>query len=254
MTLRGAFIPERNIALFLDVDGTLLEIASTPDAVKVPAALRNTLHLAASRSEGALALISGRPLEVLDRLFAPYVFPAAGQHGLERRDAEGRLSQPQIDTQVLQPAREILRALADQHRGILLEDKAGGIAVHFRLAPKCEGLVNQTMSGLAASLDDRFMLRHGKFVVELSPRGYSKRTAIEAFMHESPFAGRRPVFIGDDVTDEDGFEAVNAMGGVSIRVGNTPQTAARYRFGSVSAVIAWLRERNLNLYLSGVQR
>jgi trehalose 6-phosphate phosphatase len=254
MTLRGAFIPERNIALFLDVDGTLLEIASTPDAVKVPAALRNTLYLAASREEGALALISGRPLQVLDRLFAPYVFPAAGQHGLERRDAQGRLTQPEIDTQALQPAREILQGLAEQRKGILLEDKAAGLAVHFRLAPKLEGLVKQTMAALAEPVKDRFMLRNGKFVVELSPRGYSKRTAIEAFMHERPFSGRKPVFIGDDVTDEDGFDAVNAMGGVSIRVGNTPQTAARYRFGSVSAVIAWLRERNLNLYLSGVQQ
>ena len=246
MTLRAAFIPDRNIALFLDVDGTLLEIAATPDAVKVPAALRNTLQLAAARENGALALISGRCIGELDQLFAPCVFPVAGQHGLERRDAQGRFFRPEVDTKALAAAREVLLPLQAKHAGLLLEDKGTAIAMHFRLAPRFEPLVRRVMTELIAPWTDRFTLREGKCVIELTPRGYSKRTAIEAFMAEAPFAGRAPVFLGDDITDEDGFEAVNAMDGYSVRVGGNPRpTAARYQFGSVTAVIAWLRERNL---------
>ena len=107
MSLRGSFIPQTNIALFLDVDGTLLEIAATPAAVRVPAALRNTLQLAAKREDGALALISGRTIAELDRLFAPLMFPAAGQHGVEIRDVEGNVSMPSIDAGQLDPAREV---------------------------------------------------------------------------------------------------------------------------------------------------
>lgn len=245
MTLRGGYIPEHNVALFLDVDGTLLEIASRPDAVRVPAALRNTLQLAAAREGGALALISGRCIRELDQLFAPCVFPAAGQHGLERRDANGAITRPDVDVELLRPARDALIALQSRHDGLLLEDKGTALAMHYRLAPRAEPAVRETMTRLAAPLAEQFVVREGKCVLELAPKGVSKRTAIEAFMHEAPFAGRTPVFVGDDVTDEDGFAAVNEMRGYSIRVGASSPTVARYSFGSVSAVIAWLRERNL---------
>jgi len=246
MSLRGSFIPHSNVALFLDVDGTLLEIAATPAAVRVPAALCNTLHLASKRENGAMALISGRTIAELDLLFAPYVFPAAGQHGVEIRDPEGNVSRPFIDAGQLDPAREVLTQLVTHYRGLLLEDKGSALAVHFRRAPQHERAVMVVMVELADHLRDKFVLRDGKCVLELTPRGYSKRAAIEAFMRDPPFAGRTPVFIGDDVTDEDGFEAVNALGGYSVRVGDMAATAARFRFSSVSAVIAWLRERNLN--------
>jgi trehalose 6-phosphate phosphatase len=245
MTLRGAFIPECNIALFLDVDGTLLEIAATPDSVRVPAALRNTLRLASAREEGAVALISGRSLSELDRLFTGR-WPAAGQHGLERRNAQGRYTRPAVDTDLLHPARKILAELQSRHKGLLLEDKGTALAMHYRLAHRSEPLVREVMTQLAGPLRDRFVLRSGKCVIELAPAGYSARTAIEAFMSEEPFRGRIPVFVGDDSIDEDGFAAVNALGGYSIRVGKAAPSAARYNFGSVSAVIAWLRERNLN--------
>jgi trehalose 6-phosphate phosphatase len=246
MTLRGTFIPEHNIALFLDVDGTLLEIAATPDSVRVPAALRNTLRLAWAREEGAVALISGRSLSELDRLFTPWRWPAAGQHGLERRNAQGRCTHPTVDTILLQPARKALGELQARHKGLLLEDKGTALAMHYRLARRSEPLVCEVMAQLAGPLRGRFVLRSGKCVVELAPAGYSARTAIEAFMSEEPFRGRIPVFVGDDTIDEDGFAAVNALGGYSIRVGKAAPSAARYSFGSVSAVIAWLRERNLN--------
>lgn len=246
MTLRGAFIPERNIALFLDVDGTLLEIAATPDAVRVPAALRNTLRLASAREEGAVALISGRSIKEVDRLFGPAHFPAAGQYGLERRNAQGRCTRPIVDTRLLQPARSVLAELQARHRGLLLEDKGTALAMHYRLARRCEALVHDVMARLATPLRDRFVLRSGRCVIELAPAGHSLRGAIEAFMAEEPFVGRTPVFVGDDAIDEEGFAVVNALGGYSIRVGRTGPSAARYHFGSVSGVVAWLRERNLN--------
>ncbi len=245
MSLRGAFVPD-DIALFLDVDGTLIETAATPDTVRVPAALRNTLELAAKREQGALALISGRSLAELDRLFAPHVFPAAGLHGLELRDAQGRVTRAEIDVEPLRTARLALAELQLRHRGLLLEDKGKALAMHFRQAPQCEILVRSTMTELARESGGQFVVRAGKSVYELAPQGYSSRAAIEAFMRQPPFAGRAPVFVGDDLTDEDGFEAVNELGGYSIRVGNMEASAARFRFSSVPAVIAWLRERNLN--------
>ena len=246
MSLRGSFIPHTDIALFLDVDGTLLEIAATPEAVRVPAALRNTLHLAAKRENGALALISGRTIAELDRLFEPHVFPAAGQHGVEIRDSKGDVTQPIIDSRHLDSARDVLKEVVSHYKGLLLEDKGSALALHFRLAPQHERAVMVVMVELADQLREKFVLRDGKCVLELTPRGYSKRGAIEAFMREPPFAGRTPVFIGDDVTDEDGFEAVNSLGGYSVRVGDLAATAAKFRFSSVSTVIAWLRERNLS--------
>jgi trehalose 6-phosphate phosphatase len=246
MSLRGSFIPQADIALFLDVDGTLLEIAATPEAVRVPAALRNTLQLAAKRENGALAFISGRTIPELDRLFAPLVLPAAGQHGVEVRDPEGNVTRPFIDAGQLDSAREVLTELVTHYKGLLLEDKGSALAVHFRQAPQHERAAMEVMVGLADQLREKFVLRDGKCVLELTPRGYSKRGAIEWFMRQAPFAGRTPVFIGDDVTDEDGFEAVNGLGGYSVRVGDLAATAAKFRFSSVSTVIAWLRERNLN--------
>ena len=244
MTTFGSCIREPKIALFLDVDGTLIEFASSPDAVKVPAALRRTLQAAASREEGALAFITGRAIASFDRLFAPELYPVAGLHGLERRDSRGRLHRPPIPPQELDHARRVLSDLQAASAGLLLEDKGVGLAMHYRLAPGSEALVRETMTRLAGELGGRYTLRPGKCVWELAPAGYSKRLAIEAFMTEAPFAHRTPVFVGDDVTDEDGFDAVNDLGGYSIRVGDIDASKARYQFDSVSAVIAWLSARN----------
>lgn len=246
MTLRGPFLPEHNLALFLDIDGTLLEIAPTPDAVVVPAALRNTLRLAAEREGGALALVSGRSLAAIDRLFSPLVLPAAGLHGAERRDAEGRVTRPSVDRRTLDGAREALAGLVNRHAGLLLEDKGPCLALHFRAAPQSEADVHAQMIEIARGLGDSFALRKGKYVFELAPSGASKRSAVEAFMREAPFAGRVPVFIGDDITDEDGFAAANALGGCSVRVGSPAATQARHSFATPSAVVAWLRERNVS--------
>ena len=245
--MRGSFLPAYGIALFLDVDGTLLEIAAAPDAVRVPAALRNTLGLAADREDGALALISGRSTADLDRLFAPSVFPASGLHGFERRDFLGQVTYARVDDSQLRSIRKQLKEWTANRPGTLLEDKGIALALHYRNAPLFEAEAHDIISWALKLLSPAYRVLPGKCVLELAPSCCSKRGAIEAFMGGSPFAGRAPVFVGDDVTDEEGFEAVNAMGGYSVHVGTARHTAARHRFASVTGVIAWLRERNTRI-------
>jgi trehalose 6-phosphate phosphatase len=253
MTLRGRFIPESALALFLDVDGTLLEIAASPEAVRVPAALRNTLELASQREAGAMALMSGRTLDVLDRLFAPSLFPASGQHGFERRDAHGCVTRAAVDYGLLERVRDRLRAGLDTCGDLVLEEKTTALALHYRRAPHLQSEVRELMESAAEALAPHYRLRTGKCFYELAPTCCSIRGAIESFMSEAPFAGRVPVFIGDDDTDEEGFDAVNALGGYSIRVGQEARSGARYRFATVSGVIGWLRERNTSTMRAAVR-
>jgi trehalose 6-phosphate phosphatase len=246
MSARASFIRDERLALFLDVDGTLLEIAATPDRVRVPASLRNTLQLSFQREHGAFALLGGRSLDDLDGLFSPCVFPASGKHGLEVRLPSGKVIRPEIDSSALNRARRWLGILQQDNRGLLLEDKGVALAMHYRLAPKLAPEIEVVMNEMAVELGEAFIVRSGKCVYELMPRGFDERSAIQVLMREREFAGRTPVFVGDDPTDEVGFQAVNEMGGHSIRVGNLEETAARFRFSSVSTVVAWLRDRNLN--------
>ncbi len=233
-------------ALFLDVDGTLLEIADSPDAVRVPACLKELLARLVSQEAGAMALVSGRQLVQLDRLFAPQRFAAAGLHGLERRDAQGRyFGSPDASLAVLPAfarARVAMTALALQHPGLFFEDKGLALALHYRRAPALKGLVTQAVDRALVDLGPAFHLQAGKSVLEIKPCTGSKRTAIEAFMQEPPFRGRLPVFVGDDVTDEDGFAAVNALGGDSIRVGPAVATRARWQLPDVPGVLEWLSQ------------
>lgn len=232
-------VADENLALFLDVDGTLLEIAETPDAVVVPPGLRQTLGILTTRLGGALALVSGRSIHTLDALFTPLQLVAAGIHGCERREADGRIVHPQIDRTRFAQARESLLAWTRRHPGTLLEDKEYALALHFRLAPEVESAALSAVQDVLETLDTH-ALQRGKSVFEIRPAGYSKGTAIELFMRQPPFQGRMPVFIGDDVTDEAGFVAVNELGGVSIRVGETADSAASHRLADVAAVLAWL--------------
>lgn len=231
-------------ALFLDVDGTLLEIAESPDAVRVPVSLKELLARLVSHEAGAVALVSGRQLLKLDSLFAPLRFPAAGLHGLERRNAEGQIFRFSDASLAALPAfaraRAAMTAFAWHHPDLVFEDKGIALGLHYRRAPALEELVTQFVGSLLTDLGPAFHLQAGKCVLEIKPAAGSKRTAIEAFMEEAPFRGRRPVFIGDDVTDEDGFAAVNAFGGDSIRVGQGVATQARALLPDVPSVIAWL--------------
>jgi len=227
------------IALFLDVDGVLLSFADTPDGVVVPPALVTRLGELHARLDGALALVSGRRIETLDRLFAPLRLSCAGLHGLERRHGEAIEHAPVASPEALARVREAGLRVAAKYRGAVVEDKGPAIAFHWR----ADELAAADFEGIAATLVMElpgYHLQHGNRVVELKPQGADKGTAIEAFLREAPFAGRMPVFAGDDLTDEHGFEVVNLQGGTSILVGRREPSVARYGLHDVEAVHRWL--------------
>lgn len=229
-----------NTALFLDLDGTLIELAAAPDAVRVPAGLPTLLRTLSQRLSGALAVVSGRPLTQIDQLLAPDRFAAAGVHGQERRDAAGALHALAHDADWREPAAMRLRAWISDKPGLLLEDKAVSLALHYRGAPQWADSCVRQLQLIASSSDLPLHLLHGKMVVELMPAGWNKGRAIAAFLSEPPFGGRLPAFLGDDVTDEAGFAEVNRRGGCSIRIGETGQSQAQYQLPDVAATARWL--------------
>ena len=229
-------------ALFLDVDGTLLELAETPQGVHVSPALKQLLEDVRWRLDGALALVSGRSLANLDQLFSPLRFIASGVHGCERRTADGHVLRPEVDAATIARVRNQLAEFVRGHEGLLLEDKHYALAMHFRRAPEMQDEVYRIMNEVQTQLGPAFALQAGKSVLELRPGAWTKGSSIESFMQEAPFAGRKPIFIGDDVTDEDAFAVVNEMDGMSIRVGHPAvPTRARHRLGGVSEVLRWLK-------------
>jgi len=229
--------------LFLDIDGTLLEIADRPDRVRIPSALPGLLGALARQRDGALALISGRPLAEIDRLMRPWRGAAAGLHGSERRRADGGIER-RLDTgaaAALDRIRPALRTLAAQDGGLILEDKGLAVALHYRAAPQRAEEILHWAGALQRRSGSALRLIAGKMVVEFQPCGADKGATIAAFLAEPPFAGRVPVFVGDDVTDEDGFAEVARRHGIAIRVGAPMATRASHALGSVAAVLAWLR-------------
>lgn len=226
-------------AFFLDVDGTLLELASTPEEVVIRPRLRLVLEGLWHAAGGAVALISGRPIADLDRLFAPLRLPAAGLHGIERRDSGGTVHYHHGLDGKLDHTRELLARLAAEHEGLLFEDKQFSVAIHYRQAPDKEPLIRSLLARHLPEIGNDFHLQKGKMVYEIKPKGRDKGMAIEEFMQERPFQRRRPVFIGDDVTDEDGFAIVNEMHGHSIKVGSGG-TVARWFLADTAAVLNML--------------
>ena len=225
--------------LFLDVDGTLVEFTDTPSQTLADQEIKALLAEVSQCLSGALALVSGRQIDTMDRLFAPLKLPAAGLHGVERRDAAGIVHGATFLDGRLNRVRSALTLLADSYPGTIIEDKGRNIAVHYRLAPQFGELVRHSVAAITAPLADEYQLQDGILMVEIKPRGFTKGSAVEAFMREQPFAGRCPVFIGDDLTDRDGFSAVEALGGVSIGVGDRVQ--GQYRLDGVASVRRWLR-------------
>ncbi|MGB5622031.1 MAG: trehalose-phosphatase [Gammaproteobacteria bacterium] len=232
-------------ALFLDVDGTLLDIADHPDDVRTTPRLKLLVRRAGLELGGAVALVSGRAIADLDRLFMPLQLPTAGLHGIERRSADGTMHyRPALEDRLHDIKRELME-FADNRTGLLLEDKGAALALHYRNAPGAAGDAQEIMTRLARAAGEQFHVQHGKMVLELKPAGQDKGTAILQFMQEQPFAGRIPVFAGDDVTDEDGFVAVNRLGGESIRVGDGQSTDARHYVETVNQLLGWLEENLL---------
>ncbi|MBI5279875.1 MAG: trehalose-phosphatase [Burkholderiales bacterium] len=214
MTLLEILAP--TCALFLDFDGTVVDIAPQPEAVHVPEPLIGTLEWLQQYLGGALAVISGRPIEQIDDFLHPLQLPVAGVHGAERRGADGVLTL--LSTHPLESVEQAAYALATRYPALLVESKRGSLALHYRQAPELEGVCLETMQQAVDESPGLTLLR-GKMVVEAKPGGASKGKAIEAFLHEPPFAGRVPVFIGDDITDEVGFSTVQRHSGIGIKVG-----------------------------------
>ncbi len=240
MGLREPPAAQADWAYFLDIDGTLLDIAPTPKAVHTARADCELVAALYEKCGGALALVSGRSLQMIDELFSPLHLPAAGQHGVERRDARGSVHRPQFNVKALAKAADPIRAFAERHEGLVFEHKGYSMALHYRLAPQLAAAAHAVVREAARALGSLVEVQRGKMVAELKPAGFDKGQAIAAFMREKPFAGRLPVFLGDDVTDEHGFEKVAAMGGHSIKIGRGP-TAARWRLSSPAAARAWLK-------------
>jgi trehalose 6-phosphate phosphatase len=225
--------------LFLDVDGTLIPLVDTPFDSCADEALTRLLREVSERLGGAVALVSGRSIEYLDALFAPLRLPCAGLHGVERRKASGALHGASFQDSHLDHARSALADLVQNHPGTLLEDKGRTIAVHFRMAPQFESDVRARVMEIAASLGHDYHVQSGSMMLEIKPRGFNKGHAVAAFLREPPFSGRTPVYLGDDLTDLDGFKVVEEHRGLSIAVGE--RVRGRYRLVDPGAVAAWLR-------------
>ncbi|MGA8277637.1 MAG: trehalose-phosphatase [Rhodanobacteraceae bacterium] len=233
----------RTIALFLDLDGSLLDFADHPDAVDVTPAMRRLLLRLHRTLDGAFALLSGRSLAQIDALFDLPDIAAAGLHGIEHHDgshaARGHL-QGEAGSGCIAALVGRARDAAAKLDGVVLEEKGSALALHYRGASHAGAAVNRIAHELLAAAGSGYELQHGNHVVELKPSGGDKGDALATFMGSEPFAGRVPWMIGDDLTDEHAFERANALGGVSVIVGKRRPTAAHYGLREPAAVRAWL--------------
>lgn len=227
---------EGPVALFLDFDGTLIELADQPDGIVVPGDLLDRLHDLRDRLDGRLAIVTGRALDDLHKHVGACVLARAGSHGASCLKADGsRLGE---EPTILSDA--AVQAMQDfaKDRGLRFESKIYGGALHYRQHPWMEAEVLQFARGLAMQYE--LELKRGKFVVEVADSNSHKGDAVAAFLAEDDFAGARPIFVGDDLTDEDGFAGANSCGGFGIAVGERESQTARYHLADVSAVHAWL--------------
>ena len=226
-------------ALFLDFDGTLVELAETPDAIRVSPRLEPLLKRLSQKLRGCLAIISGRAIADLERHLRCTGMIVSGSHGLELRLRDGSLV-PLAVPRGLEAAREQSVAFASDDPALLVEHKPFGVALHYRKAPAREAEVRSLMAEIASSTG--LSLQHGKMVAELRPHGADKGDALRAIMLEPEFAGARPIFVGDDITDEDAFEAAAGLGGGGVLVGEARPSAATWRLDGVAAVAEWLEQ------------
>jgi trehalose 6-phosphate phosphatase len=239
MTLPDLRNPDR-LALFLDFDGTIVAIANRPDDVRLNPETREALADLNGLLAGALAIVTGRDIATVDRFLAPLRLSIAGVHGLMRRDAQGHTYAAVVDSGLPTAIERAVSPLLEKHPGLLVERKYGALALHYRGYPELEQASIEAMESVLGEFRE-IEVKRGKMVVEVKAIGGNKGAAIADFLNEKPFAGRRAVFAGDDVTDEDAFVLVNARGGISIKVG-PGTTLATYRAAGTVEFLAWLRQ------------
>lgn len=225
-------------ALFLDIDGTLLEFESHPGLVRATEGLIELLQAVSVAFDGAVALISGRALTDIDRVFRPWQPYAAGVHGAEVRGSTGTRLHQADDVLLATLRRRVSDELSTE--GVWMEDKGHGFALHYRDAPGAEESVRALALELAEASGGTLEVQPGSYVQELRPAAYDKGLAVDELMEQPPFSGRRPVVVGDDRTDEYAFAAANAREGVSVLVGPRSDTVAQYRIADPAAVRGWL--------------
>jgi trehalose 6-phosphate phosphatase len=228
-------------AWFFDIDGTLVEIASRPSGIVVHRDLPALIEHLDAATGGAVALVTGRAISDVDDFLPLNGVHLAGQHGLEIRPSEGDTQQVDQHSGDIGRVRDALITAIASHPGLVLEFKGMSLALHYRLAPRLAGYAHRLLASLGKLYAPEFVLQKGKRVVELKLPGIDKGAAIRSIMELAPFAGRTPIFIGDDVTDEAGFKTINEMNGYSVKVGPGP-TAANYRLRDVTEVREWLRK------------
>lgn len=236
-------LPLHQYAIFLDIDGTLLGLQTDPGAVISDAPLRDLLGRLNERCSGRLALISGRSVAEIDRIFSPLRLRCAGSHGSERRFA------PENDHEVCRSDSDVWTSIASElarfveaNEGLLLERKPTGFALHYRPRPELENDCRQIIETVAQRVDTSHEVLHGKKVAELVPAGFNKGTAIAEFLALPEYSNATPIFIGDDTTDEAGFDVVNRHNGISVRVGDSDASHATYSLADVDAVHRWLQQ------------
>lgn len=231
----GASAPRlrQDCALFLDIDGTLLDIAISPDAVIVPPTLASLLARTSAWLDGALALVSGRPLAEIDALMAPLVLTCAGEHGAIVRLPDNTIEMSDGTGSIPGSWREKLETVTDAWSGVLVEQKNCGIAVHFRMAPERENELRALVDSIVGEKPDDFEVLPAAMAFEIRNRKHNKGEAVRRLMSVAPFAGRVPMFVGDDVTDRDGFHAAERLGGLALDVHEAFS-------GKPSEVLRWL--------------
>jgi trehalose 6-phosphate phosphatase len=237
--LSSRSIDPQRTAIFLDFDGTLVEFAERPDLVQLSPVTRDALTRIYAALGGALAVITGRDISDVDKFLEPLHLPIAGVHGMKRRSTDGLVHGPVVDARIVAALSDRLQPFVGRSEGLLLERKPGSIALHYRARPDLEAECVAAMDDAVHGVEGIHLIR-GKMVIEAKADASDKGGAVEGFLSEFPFAGRTPLFAGDDVTDEDAFAAVNSRQGISVKVG-PGETRARYRADSIPEFLDWLQ-------------
>lgn len=234
--------PNPDWAIFLDFDGTIVELASHPDEVTLAPQVPEVLRRLEAVLGGAVAIVTGRTIASLDRLLGDTGLSVAGVHGVERRRADGHIMRSVDSDTRFDATRSRVAAFVAEHPGTHYEDKGCAVTLHTRQAPECAPAAEALLEAEREHLGDGYQIQRGHDVIELKPSGQDKGTVVASFLAEPPFRGRTPVFIGDDVTDEDAFAMVRRYQGHAIRVGDRSESYATATLATVREVLAWLAQ------------